>query len=140
MPTLRGLIGNVEMTQNAKILVKAILVCLLLSFASAATAEDFRFDNCRLLNLESSFRRGLGNDVAIEDKYRYYPRNLLFKFDQSGINWGKQRLRWSKKTAKGIYVAYFYPPGGRLGVFGDDQSRLNLTIIRINVFFHFIHF
>ena len=110
-------------------LVKAILICLLLSVASAATAQTFSFDNCRLQNLKSSIKRGPGMAGGGND-YRHYPKNRKFSFDHSGITWGEQRLDWSKKTTKGVYIAYFVPPGGNPSVHYPFQtSRLNLAII-----------
>ena len=117
------------MLTNARILVKAILVFLLLSVASAATAQTFSFDNCKLQNLKSSINRGPGMATGASD-YRHYPKSSNFSFDHSGITWGEQRLDWSKKTPKGVYVAYFVPPGGNPSVHYPFQtSRLNLAII-----------
>ena len=44
------------MLTNARVLVKTILVFLLLPIAGAATAQNFSFENCRLLSLEKSIK------------------------------------------------------------------------------------
>ena len=114
------------MTQNAKILVKAILICLLLSVAGAATAEDFRFDNCRLLNLERSIT--LHREPSLRGSLKFYPSNRIFSFDSSSITWGNRKLIWKGQNRKGYFFTYFkMPPALQTADHTRaDISRLNL--------------
>ena len=113
------------MMQNAKILVKAILICLLLSVAGAATAEDFRFENCRLLNLKSSIKR-INSNSSLEKELKFYPSNKMFSFDNSSVTWGNRNLMWTGQNRQGYFIAYFYASSLQPDFLAGDGSRLNL--------------
>ena len=114
------------MLTNAKILVKTILVFLLLPIAGAATAQNFSFENCRLLSLEKSIKFLFQG--SLESGLKFYPSNQMFSFDNSSVNWGNRKLMWKGQNRQGYFFTYFNAPQLQVSDNEEDASRLNLKL------------
>jgi hypothetical protein len=114
------------MLTNAKILAKAFMICLLLSVTGAATAQNFSFENCRLLSLEKSIKFLFQG--SLESGLKFYPSNQVFSFDNSSVNWGNRKLMWKGQNRQGYFFTYFYAPQLQVSDNEEDASRLNLKL------------
>ena len=114
------------MLTNAKILAKAFMICLLLSVTGTATAQNFSFENCRLLSLEKSIKWLFQG--SLESGLKFYPSNQMFSFDNSSVNWGNRKLMWKGQNRQGYFFTYFNAPQLQVSDNEEDVSRLNLKL------------
>ena len=98
---------------------RILIVFILIFWANIIKAEDFRFQNCELLNLKSSFKNELSN--------KFYPSSKMFKLHQSTINWRGKNLKL-KRIKQGLYTAFFNMQHLQAGSTSGDTSKLNLNI------------
>ena len=99
---------------------RLILVFAATCLASIVTAQTFKFENCKLIDLESSFKHSKSEN--------YYPASKTFSFGEYAINWGDKLLKLKKIQNKGIYTTYFNMHHLQRPSTYGDQSKLNLHV------------